>query len=191
MKIRSGFIFCLVLATTLISCSSKKTSKKPKDQKTTYQNQPAAQATSHSPTGGQYAEQASFTTLKGKKISVSDFKGKVVLIDFWETWCKPCLASMPTLSKLQKKYPQKLKVLAVTPGFVNTKKDAQTFAKDHDYDITYVLDTNDLHKKLHVRGIPFKVFIGPNGKFIKKMMGSHGPKGDYRHIKKIVEKYEQ
>jgi thiol-disulfide isomerase/thioredoxin len=187
MKIPSKLIFCLLLAATLISCSSKKADKQTKEDTNDYQT--AAQAAPDTP--ARYVEQASFTSLKGKKVSVSDFKGKVVLIDFWESWCKPCLVSMPTLSKLQKKYPKKLKILAVTPGFVDTKKDAQTFAKEHNYDFTYVLDTNDLHKKLQVRGIPFKVFIGPDGKFIKKQMGSHGPKGDYQHIKKIVEKYEE
>jgi thiol-disulfide isomerase/thioredoxin len=189
MKILPKAVLCIALAATFIACSSKKAHKQSKDD--TNNNQTVSQTDSHPPAGGQYIEQASFTSLKGKKVSVSHFKGKVVLIDFWETWCKPCLASLPTLNKLQKEFPKKLKVLEVTPGFVDTKKDVQAFAKDHDYDLTYVMDTNDLHKKVHVQGIPFKVFIGPDGKFIKKAIGIHGSKGDYQHVKKIVEKYEK
>ncbi|HYW35251.1 MAG TPA: TlpA disulfide reductase family protein [Balneolaceae bacterium] len=173
------FAISTILALLLVSCSSKKKHKEHTKSKT-------AQKTT-----AQYVQQASFTALNGKKVSVSDFKGKIVLIDFWATWCKPCVKSLPTLSKLQKKYPNTLKILAVTPGFTDTKKDVQSFVSKHHYDLTYLMDTDSLHTKLHIRGIPYKIFINPKGKFIKKSMGSHGPKRDYQHIKKIVEKYKK
>ncbi len=136
-----------------------------------------------------YVEHATFTTLKGDTISVSDYKGKVVLIDFWETWCKPCIASFAALQKLQEEYPENFVVLAVTPGFTNTKQDAKAFAREHDYDFIYAMDTSGLHKKLKVGAIPYKVFIAANGEFIKTSMGSSGAKQDYKKIKKIIEKY--
>lgn len=141
-------------------------------------------------TEAEYVEQASFTDFDGDTVSVSDFKGKVVMIDFWETWCKPCLASFPTLQKLQKEYPDSFTVLAVTPGFTDTQEDAQSFAQEHDYDFNYLMDSNNLHQKLGVQGIPFKVFVDAQGNFIKTSMGSYGPEEDYKKVKEIINKHK-
>ena len=149
-----------------------------------------AQQASEPQTEAEYVEQASFTDFEGDTVSVSDFKGKVVMIDFWETWCKPCLASFPTLQKLQKEYPDSFTVLAVTPGFTDTQKDAQSFAREHDYDFNYLMDSNNLHQKLGVQGIPFKVFVDAQGNFIKTSMGSYGPEEDYKKVKEIINKHK-
>ncbi|SMO35470.1 TlpA family protein disulfide reductase [Fodinibius sediminis] len=137
-----------------------------------------------------HVEQATFTSLDGDTVSVADFKGKVVMIDLWETWCKPCLASFPTLQKLQNEYEDEFVVLAVTPGFTDTKKDARAFAKEHDYNFTYLMDSNGLHKKIGVQGIPFKLYVDAEGNFIKKSMGSYGPDEDYKKVKAIIEKHK-
>lgn len=136
-----------------------------------------------------YVEQASFTTLEGDSVHISDYEGKVVLIDFWETWCKPCLASFPGIDSLKTKYPDQLEVLAVTPGFTDTKANAKEFAANHDYDFTYLMDSNGLHQKLNVVGIPYKIYIDPEGNFIESSLGSAGPEGDYKKIEQIIEKY--
>lgn len=138
----------------------------------------------------EFVEQAVFTDLNGEEVSISEFKGKVVMIDFWETWCKPCLASFPTLQELQEEYPESFAVLAVTPGFTDTIEDAQKFAGNHDYEFIYLMDSNDLHQDLGVQGIPFKVFVDANGEFIKKEMGSFGPEEDYNKVKAIIEKHK-
>ena len=139
-------------------------------------------------TEAQYVEQATFTDLEGNEVSISDFEGKVVLIDFWETWCKPCLASFPTMQKVQEEYPDSFVVLAVTPGFTDTKEDAEAFAEEHDYTFEYLMDSNNLHQKLGVQGIPYKVYVDAEGNFIEKSMGTSGPEGDYKKLKKIIQK---
>jgi len=183
MKASRRLLSILFLLTALIACSSKK-----KHKSDTKANDPQTKTQSHK-TVAQDVEQAQFTTLNGKKISISDYKGKLVVLDFWATWCKPCVKSLPAMSKVQKEFPNKLKIIAVNPGFTDTKKDLQSFASNHDYDLTYAIDSNNLHQKLHIRGIPYKVYINPQGKFIKHTMGSHGPRGDYRHVKRMVKKY--
>jgi thiol-disulfide isomerase/thioredoxin len=188
MKISSKYIFVLLFGLIVAGCSSN-SSKKGTKKQDNLQKQHVSLTKADPHSIAKYVEQASFTALDGKKVSVSDFKGKVVLIDFWETWCKPCIASMPTLNKLQKEFPDRLKVLAVTPGFTDTKADAKKFKENHDYIFTYAMDTNGLHKKLRVTGIPYRVFVSAKGKFIKTEIGNHGPKADSLLIAKVVKKY--
>lgn len=138
-------------------------------------------------TPADFVEQASFTTLQGDSVHISDYRGKVVLIDFWETWCKPCLGSFPGIDSLKQAYPDDFVVLAVTPGFTDSVEDARKFAESHDYDFTYLMDTYGLHKSLNVRGIPFKVFVGADGEFVKSSLGSAGPRGDYTKIREVIQ----
>jgi len=171
----------LVFLGILLGCSS---SDNPQ-QKEQAQQQSAPQ------TDAEYVEQSTFTDLQGNDVSLSDFEGKVVLIDFWETWCKPCLASFPTMQKVQEEYPDSFVVLAVTPGFSDTREDARQFAENHDYTFTYLMDSNNLHQKLGVQGIPYKVYVDAEGSLIEQSMGTSGPQGDYDKLKKIIKKHKQ
>lgn len=182
MTINTGFtkLTLLICLGLFIGCGSSD------------ESQPEAQAKENSEpqTKAEFVEQATFTDLKGDTVSMSQFEGKVVMIDFWETWCKPCIASFPTLQNLQEEYPDRFAVLAVTPGFMDTKEDARSFANEHDYSFNYLMDSNNLHKDLEVQGIPFKVFVDAEGNFIKTSKGSFGPQEDYKKIKEIIEKHK-
>jgi|GEM_PF-200393 len=136
-------------------------------------------------------EQASFTSLDGDTVKISDFKGKVVAIDLWETWCQYCLEGFPTMQKLQDEYTDDFIVLAITPGFSDTPRDAREFAKEHNYDFKYLIDTNGLSKKIGVQGIPFKLFLDSEGNFITKSIGTQGSEVDYKNISNIIEEHRQ
>lgn len=170
-----SILLVLLLSISLLGCNSSDESSK--------------KSSSDSQTDTEYVKTTSFTDLEGNTVSISDFSGKVVLIDFWETWCKPCLASFPTMQELQDEYPDNFQILAVTPGFTDTREDARSFAQNHDYNFKYLMDSNNLHQKLGVQGIPHKVFVDTAGKVIKQSVGTSGPQEDYKKIKKIIEKY--
>lgn len=62
---------------------------------------------------GRNAPDFTLRDLGDQKVSLSQFKGKIVLLDFWATWCGPCRMTMPQMESLQKKYPNDLVLLAV------------------------------------------------------------------------------
>jgi thiol-disulfide isomerase/thioredoxin len=171
--------FILLMTLVMIGCNSSEDAEMNQESQSNTQSELQTKA--------EYVEKAAFTDFEGDTVSISDFKGKVVMIDLWETWCKPCISSFPTLQKLQEDYPDDFAVLAVTPGFTDTKEDAQSFARENDYNFTYLMDSNELHKKLGVQGIPYKIFVDAEGNFIKETMGSYGPDEDYQKIKEIIE----
>jgi len=65
---------------------------------------PAIAVPVHNPATGALAADFSLTGLNGKQVRLSDYRGKVVLIDYWATWCAPCKVEIPKLVELQKKY---------------------------------------------------------------------------------------
>lgn len=177
VKVSKRFLI-LIIVGIFIGCNSSEEPNVDQEKQTETQSEPSTKA--------EYVEQAMFTDLDGDTVSISEFKGKVVMIDLWETWCKPCLASFPTMQQLQEEYPDSFIVLAVTPGFMDTLEDARNFASENDYDFRYLMDSNSLHEKLGVQGIPYKIFVDAEGKFIKESMGSFGPDEDYEKIKEII-----
>ena len=180
-----SWVLILLLAISSFACSGAEEQQK-EASNSTVNDEKADQNL----TDAQYVEQATFTDFDGNKVSISDFEGKVVLIDFWETWCKPCLASFPTMQKVQEEYSDSFVVLAVTPGFTDTKEDAEAFAQKNDYTFEYLMDSNNLHRKLGVQGIPYKVYVDAEGNFIEKSMGTSGPQGDYKKLKKIIDQHK-
>src|SRR5690606_7735881 len=69
----------------------------------------------------------------GKPLRVADFKGKVVVLNLWATWCAPCVAEMPTLAKLQAAYAGKpLEVVAVSVDSASAIDKARLFIAAHE-----------------------------------------------------------
>lgn len=134
-------------------------------------------------------ETASFKALDSdERIRVADFEGKVVLVDFWETWCVPCLQAMPTFKQVLEDYPDKFVVLAVSPGWSDTPEDVIKFRDENGFPFIFVTDDSDIVTKLQITGIPYKVFIGPDGKYISTELGTNGHQRDYAKIVEIIQK---
>jgi thiol-disulfide isomerase/thioredoxin len=130
---------------------------------------------------------STFTDLDGNEVSIQDYKGKVVLIDFWETWCGPCLQVFPAMDSLRKEYGDDFEVLAVNLQDSDTPEEVASFKDDKKYDFNFVLDRNQVGPKVISFGIPFKIFVDPNGYLIKAEVGSNGTEGDYLKAKTIIE----
>ena len=132
---------------------------------------------------------ATFSDLDGNEVNIADFRGKLVLIDFWESWCGPCLQVFPAMQELIEEHPDKFEVLAVTVGLNEGPDDARAFAEEHGYDFNWLYDEHGIFPKLGGQGIPFKVYVSPEGEFIKIEMGSLGREGDYNNTRQVLSEY--
>ncbi len=130
---------------------------------------------------------ATFTDLEGNEVSVQDYKGKVVLIDFWETWCGPCLQVFPAMDSLRNEYGDDFVVFAVNLQDSDEAADVEEFMQEKGYDFKFLLDKNQVGPKVISFGIPFKIFIDPEGYLISAEVGSRGTEGDYQKAKAIIE----
>lgn len=133
-------------------------------------------------------QNAEFTDLNGGKVTINDFEGKTVLIDIWETWCTPCLRSMPTLQQLMEDYPDDFVVLAVSPGYMDSEEQVREFVANHDYDFEFVFG-EQLAEDFNVQSIPYKVYVAPSGEYIETVLGTQGPDLDYEKTREIIEKH--
>ena len=106
-------------------------------------------------------------TLDGKALSLDSYKGKVVLLDFWATWCGPCVAELPTIQECYKKYrAQGFEIVGIS---LDEDKDALTnFIKAKDMSWPQIFDGKGWEagdaKTYGVQAIPFTLLIGKDGK---------------------------
>ena len=132
-------------------------------------------------------QRASFVDTTGQEVYVSDFHGKVLLVDFWETWCGPCLAVFPAMDSLRQEYPEDFAVLTVNLQIADNPADVKEFIEQYGYDFTFSLDVNNVSDEVITMGIPFKVFFDPDGHLIKAEVGTSGTERDYEKTKVIIE----
>ena len=111
--------------------------------------------------------------IKGKYVRLSDFSGKGVLMNFWATWCKPCLVELKHLQKLYKKYKSKgFVVLAVSMDGPETRAKVKPLIKRYKLTFPVVIDKETRIVKLYnpKNAAPFSVFI-KKGKVTKTREG--------------------
>src|SRR5437763_11637389 len=88
--------------------------------------------------------------LDGRQISTSDWRGKVVLVNFWATWCPPCRAEIPDLVALQERYRDKLVVLGISEDEIPPEQ-VKAFAAN--MNVNYVIAMSTLELKKVFRGV--------------------------------------
>jgi peroxiredoxin len=113
----------------------------------------------------------SLSTPDGQKISLKDFRGKVVLLNFWASWCVPCREEMPAMEKLYQEYKQKnFVVLAV--AVKDRKQDAVDFVKELKLTYPIALDPSAQVGNVYgAWGLPATYLIGPKGEGLARGWG--------------------
>jgi thiol-disulfide isomerase/thioredoxin len=105
----------------------------------------------------------SVSLLDGSKVRLSDYHGKVLMLNFWASWCAPCKEEMPLLEALyQQQNPDRFALLAINEG--ENQKTASKFAAELGLTFPIGLDINgDLVEPYNLIGLPITIIIGPNG----------------------------
>lgn len=114
-------------------------------------------------------------TLDGKEFDIASLKGKYVLLDFWGTWCGPCVQEMPRLKEFQEKHKDKLVILGINSG--DTIEKAKKFLDENGYAWQQLFSSKESNddnfvNRFNVQGFPTKLIIDPEGKIVKRYLGS-------------------
>ncbi|HEX4003437.1 MAG TPA: TlpA disulfide reductase family protein [Candidatus Acidoferrales bacterium] len=128
------------------------------------------------------APDVSFKDLQGNLVPLSSYKGKVVLLNFWATWCEPCRGEIPLLINFQNQYSSKGFTMLgasmdddpmkVVPEFVKTTQ-FNVGGKEETMDYPIVLGSDDIAAKFGgLLGMPTSFLISRDGKIVKKYMGA-------------------
>jgi thiol-disulfide isomerase/thioredoxin/outer membrane lipoprotein-sorting protein len=120
---------------------------------------------------GQAAPDFTLTDLNGKTVSLQSLRGKAVLLNFWATWCGPCVAEMPHLEKLHREYENKgVIILGVDDEGAEV---AQDYLKLHGYTFNTLIDGEKRVSRLYrINAIPQSFFITKDGKIAAYDIGS-------------------
>lgn len=134
------------------------------------------------PLQGQMAPNFTLTDAAGKKISLSDYKGKAVVVDFWATWCAPCKIEIPWLEQFKNQYAGKgLQILGISEddldmqdkaALAKEKKDIADKAAQLKINYPVLFDDADVSRPYGgVEGLPTTFFIDRSGKVVASTVG--------------------
>ncbi len=122
---------------------------------------------------GKKAPQFTLRTLEGHKVSLEDYRGKAVLINFWATWCAPCKLEMPWFVDLHKQYaPQGFEILGVSEDDTKDRSKIGQFSQK--IGVNYpILIGDDAASKAYggVEFLPTSFYVGRDGKVIEETAG--------------------
>ena len=109
--------------------------------------------------------------LNGQQVSLSDFRGKIVFINFWTTWCLACVIEMPSMEKLHQKFKDK-EFIMLAINLQESASKIKQFYKEYKLTFTTLLDTTgDVGAGMGIRSIPTTFILDKNGRLIGKALG--------------------
>jgi peroxiredoxin len=136
---------------------------------------------------GQEMPDFTVTSLDGTRLKMSELKGRVVLINFWATWCPPCRVEMPRLEKeVWRKY-KSADFVMVAIAREQTAEEIAEFGKEYGYSFPLAPDPQrEVYRLFGNGGIPRSYVVGRNGKILYQSVGYD--RADFDRMKKILEK---
>jgi len=138
------------------------------------------------PQTGQTAPDFTLKDAAGKSVTLSAYKGKVVMINFWATWCPPCRQEMPSMEELFKEYNKKgFEILAISSDS-QAEKIVKPFMEFYELSFTALMDVDGkIHSAYGVTSIPTTYLVDKKGNIAQKIMGPRDWKD--KSSKKMIE----
>lgn len=118
---------------------------------------------------GQPAPDFEAVNLQGEPVRLSDYRGQAVLLNFWDSWCGPCVNEMPILNEA---YAQESNVEIIAVNIGESREKAEAFASKYHLDVPIVLDQhNKIKGQYGISGLPVTVLINDQGKMVDRITG--------------------
>ena len=119
-------------------------------------------------------EDVIFKDINQKDVDLADFKGKLIMLNFWATWCAPCKEEMPSLDNLQSNNNlSDLKILPINIGNEDISKSEFFFKELNIQNLNIYIDAPiTLAKKFSLRGVPTTIFFNKQGEEFARIIGS-------------------
>ncbi len=109
--------------------------------------------------------------IQGNQVNLSDFRGRIVFLNFWTTWCPTCLVEMPSMEKLHQKFKDQ-DFAMVTVNIQESASQVNKFFKKHKLTFTALLDTTgEVAAGFSIRSIPTTFILDKSGRTIGSIMG--------------------
>lgn len=135
---------------------------------------------------GDVAPEFSTPLVDGSTFTLSEHSGKVVLLNFWATWCGPCVGEMPAFQKLYEEYGDKVAILAV--NCMEDKDSVDQFVQDSGYSFPIAYDENgDVSFTYPSSGIPYTLVIGKDGVVKNIYVGAADADTQYQIYKSAID----
>lgn len=126
-------------------------------------------------------------SLKGKTFSVANAEGKPLVINFWNSWCRPCKEETPELVKLYKKYKGKFQLYGVNITSNDKKAAVKLFSEDYHMNYPILLDkSGDVGDMYRVQAMPTTFFVNKDGIIVAKLVGYQGPGVMTKKVKELI-----
>lgn len=114
----------------------------------------------------------SLKNLEGNDAALNDFQGNYVLLNFWATWCVPCLKEMPSMQQLYQRYQEKNFTIVAVSIDTDTKDKVPAFVEKLKLTFPILLDPNNQASKVYgVKDLPSSFLLSPEGKVIAAAKG--------------------
>lgn len=184
-KIFNSILMVAILSVAIEGCTSKDVTS---EERSTKDNIVTAKPKeSKMLSEGDVVPDFTAETVDGNTFNLSDQKGKVVLLNFWATWCGPCVGEMPAFERLYNEYGEKVSILAV-----NCEEDKNTvsqFISDSGYTFPVAYDVDgDISTQYSTSGIPYTLVIGKDGLIKKIFLGADSDADvQYNEYKKAID----
>jgi peroxiredoxin len=142
------------------------------------------------PQEGLLAPDFSLETLEGTSVSLKDYRGRPVLINFWASWCPPCRSEMPAMEKMYREFKNtRFEILAVNVTNQDRLADVESFVDQHQLSFPIPLDrTGQISELYRINSLPTSFFVDKNGVIQKVIIG--GPMREaliYRQVENLLE----
>ena len=163
MSLTLGLVAAAILTWSCGNNQPKNEGEKPKEQQETTQTN-AQEAVNK-------GLNASFKDIHGKTVSLANLKGKVVVMNFWATWCPPCIKELPSLQKLSTELANEKDIVFMAIEVDQDIEKAAQFMAKNKYTLPLFTLDSQLPEELASNSIPVTVILAKNGDIVGKQVG--------------------